>query len=122
MIKDDLNSFLKVDSGVSAIVSNRIYPKLVPQNTNLPAVVHTVGGAGEVTDMAGSVMYVVTQFTIDCWATGYRSAAVLADALKTAMRVPTSYWWSAELVGESDSYDEETNEDNVTLNYSITHV
>ena len=122
MIKDDLNSFLKASSGITTITSTRIYPKFRPQNTDLPAVVHTVSSEQEVVDMSGSFMYATTQFTVDCWAIGYRSAAVLADAVKTSMRVPTPYWWGAALVGESDRYDEETNEDNVTLSYAITHV
>lgn len=94
---------------------------MIPQNTSLPAIVHSVTGEADVKDMAGEVMYMTTSFAIECWDSGYRNAAVLSAAVKAAMKAATSYWWGADLVGETDSYDPETNEDNVTLNYLITH-
>lgn len=121
MIKDDLNTFLKAASSVAAIVGSRVYPKMIPQNYSLPAIVHVITGESDTKDLAGSVMFTVTGVSITCWAAGYQNAALLADAVKTAMRTSTSYWWTAELESETDGYDQETNEDNVTLNYSIVH-
>lgn len=121
MIKDDFNAFLKSVSGIAAIVSSRIYPKMRPQDSDLPAIVHTVSGEQNIKDIAGSVMYTITFFTVECYAIGYRSAATLAAAVKAGMETSTSYWWNAELNGENDSYDQETNEDSVTLSYAITH-
>jgi len=120
MIKDDIYSYLSGNSGITAITT-RIYPMLVKQNEDLPAISYSIDAENEEVDMSGTVQFRMTGITIEAFASGYRAAALLAEAIKTAMSTATPYWWRAELGSESDNYESESTAYSVALSYTITH-
>lgn len=82
MIVESFYSHLKNDSGVSAITSE-IYPKVLPENVTLPAIVYGVDSDGVeqlvdggTSDLKEALIYV------DCYASTYLSAWQLAKAVE----------------------------------------
>ena len=84
-IETALYSILSGDSGVSAIVGTRIYPKVIPQLASLPAVSYQeITGMREHT-MDGPVGMVRSRWQINCVADSYSALRALADAVRKAL-------------------------------------
>ena len=120
MIQDDLYSHLSNNAGITAITT-RIYPILVKQNEDLPAVSYSMDGQTDEKDISGTVQFTVTETTIEAFASGYREVKLLAAAIKTAMETASTAWWQADLGAEADGYESESNAYSVVLTYTITH-
>jgi len=105
-----LYSRLTTDSGVSGIVSTRVYPVQLPQTPTLPAISY---GRISNTEQAGTTALRETRYQIDCWAASYSGAQSLAMAVKAA----TEEWTDTDqtpgvkmtrVISEIDDYEAET--------------
>lgn len=97
MIDESLFTLLKTDSGVSALVAEesspiryRIFPLVIPQHeegdlTQYPCIVLTKVGASRGVTKSGTDTLVNATYQIDAYATTYKAAAQMADALRDAL-------------------------------------
>ena len=105
-----LYSKLTGDSGVSALVSTRVYPVLMPQSPTLPAVSYQRISN---TEQDGTSTLRETRYQVDCWDDGYEGVQALADAVKSALEewMDTDQSPSVKMcrvIGELDDYEAET--------------
>ena len=76
---------LLADSGVAALVSNRVFPGSRPQAAALPAVVlQRISGAPGYAD-DGEIGLDHTRIQVDCWAETYAGAKLLARAVTACL-------------------------------------
>jgi hypothetical protein len=73
------------NSGLSALVSNRVHPGSRPQGSALPAIVlnRISGGPGYADD--GETGLTNARIQIDCWAATYRQAKLVARAVTASL-------------------------------------
>ena len=82
-------NILANDAGVSALVSNRISPVLLPQGSAFPAVVYSEVNINATPTKDSNSRLDFTRVQIDCLATTYEGASKLADAAREALNVVT---------------------------------
>jgi len=109
----DLTAYLKADATITAAVSGRVFPNVVPQGTAFPAISYNqVSGVrlSDVTD--GPTGRAMPRITINSWATKYLAARSLADAVRLRLNGVTGTIGSmtgvrVTLDNEFDSFEEE---------------
>ena len=79
IIDEAIFSILSGDSGVSAIVGNRIYPMQLPLDCTLPALSY-FKPSNPYKQITGS-----PRFQIDCWAEDYLACQLLRDLVQVAL-------------------------------------
>jgi len=82
-------NILANSAGVSALVSNRISPVLLPQGSAFPAVVYSEVNINATPTKDSNSRLDFTRVQIDCLATTYEGASTLADAVRSALNVVT---------------------------------
>jgi len=81
----DFVAFLGNAPAVSAIVSSRIYPQLLPQNPTYPAITYNQVSAVRVHVLAGAGGKARRRISVNCWATTAKAAEALADAVRRSL-------------------------------------
>jgi len=124
-----LYTHLSSYAGLSALVSSRIHPVIVPQEGILPAVTyHKVSGQRVHTFQADPGV-AQPRFRISSWASGYSEAKDVADQIRNALQdfsgvmggtggVPVP---SVRLENERDKYECETGRYHVDVDFTIFH-
>lgn len=86
----DLVAHLRADSGIAAVVGDRIYPVVLPQNSAKPAITYQEITGIPQTDLSGDdgdLMEIRVQ--VDCWGEnprGYTAASALADLVRVRLQ------------------------------------
>ena len=116
-LDEGLVSYLKAFSGLTALISTRVYLMFIPQAATLPCVtvtristarILTMDSSGSTGDLAHP------RFQFDAWATTYASAKAIIDQVRAALNghvgaTGTGVTIRAALVeSEVPSYDPET--------------
>ena len=84
-MEDALIAKLLADSGVSALVSNRVYPVSRPQGTALPAIsLGTVSNVPVYTN-DGEAGIAESRVQVDCWGATYGSVKAVARAVTASL-------------------------------------
>lgn len=110
-----LYSILSAAPGVTAIVGNRIYPDLIPEEKATPYIGYERASTDSVGTLEGTVLAEQISLVIACWADTRIAAEQVADAVRTAM---LGSGFKAETRGAE--IDESTGRLAATLQYSIT--
>ena len=89
-IEANLISYLLLESGISALVSNRIYPEKLPaqttaQPTSFPAITCLLVDEPVMTTYTNDQWF-KARIQIDAWGSSYKSAHTVADAIHTALQ------------------------------------
>lgn len=89
-IQSSLYAFLSADAGVSALVSNRIFPLVVPgqdfdEVTKRPCLVYAQQGVDRSKTFCETIDLQQATFSIDCYAKTYAAAVSLSAAVETAL-------------------------------------
>lgn len=103
-IGSQLKAALAGNSGITNLVSTRIYPVQLPQTPTYEAITYLrVSNSGQ----NGTSTRRESRWQIDCWAQTYAEAHVLAGAVKTALEEyhDVSGIEYARVVNELDDYD-----------------
>lgn len=73
---------LAADSGVSTLVSTRIYPVILPQDPTVPAISYQQISN---TEQDGTSTIRETRYQVDCWDDDFAGVESLADAVRAAL-------------------------------------
>ena len=97
MIQEGLYTYLAADAGVSALVSSRIYPLVIPETvyteaTKKPCLVYSVDGKSRQVRYSGTDTLVAASVQIDCYARTYLASQQLAEAVRSAMVDYSGTW------------------------------
>lgn len=129
-LDEGLVAYLKAYSGLTTLISTRVYLRTIPQGATLPCLtvqridtprVLTHDSSGSTGDLAHP------RFQFDAWATTYASAKAITDALRAALNghkgaTGTGVTINAALVqDEAPNYDPETELQSVRSDYVIWH-
>lgn len=133
-IRTALRNFLLADSGIAAIVVDRIRPVRMPQGVKDATIVYLrISGTGDHI-MSGPTRIARPRFQIDCWAQTPAIANSLADLVKERLDGYQGAWTygsnspptSIDILGvffenERDGYDSDNEMFSVSRDYFIWH-
>ena len=82
-LAENLFPFLAADATLAALVGNRIYPLVRPQNAALPAITYQRISAPRTASHSGDSGLTNPRYQFNCWASTYREARQIAERLVT---------------------------------------
>jgi len=94
----------------AAIVSSRIYPRVIPAGTTLPAIVYQKISGGKLHQLTGETGNAAPTYEISCWAGNYTQAVTTAAAAMAALKDyhgtsdSTVFQWIT-VIGDSDAFE-----------------
>lgn len=83
-LESDLRAYLLTQTGVTDLVSTRIYPNRLPDGPTLPAVVYQRISTNHAL-ASGNVPLVRARIQVDAWAERYEDVSAIGAALHTAL-------------------------------------
>lgn len=126
-IEKDIYYILTNNAAVSALVSNRVYPLLLPQRWTLPAITYQRVSGDRAANYSGASGRARPRFQIDCWADDYDGAKDLADKVRLCLdgykgdiNTETDVG-GIHLEGDRDIYEDNTDIVRVTMDFMIAH-
>lgn len=84
-LKAGIYSYLAASTPIAAVVSTRIWPRLIPQATTYPAISFMVVSAEHVHSMGGSSELAFKRVQVDCWADTESAADDLRELVRNRM-------------------------------------
>lgn len=85
-IAQSFYTWLTANSAVEALVSDRIYPQVIPQHeSGRPAITYTQEQGLYIEVLDGRSDTRLSEFSVDCWAPTYLAARNLAETLQTEL-------------------------------------
>lgn len=86
MLQEAIYSRLTSVQAVSALVSTRVYPRVMPQNVKLPAIAYQRTDEERFSAMTGDIGIVRATLEVSCWGTTFSSARDVAAAVRGALQ------------------------------------
>ncbi len=111
MIEQGIEQRLMADAGVSALVGNRIYPVVLPENCSYPAITYQLITSHETYTNDGPLGEVRARIQIDSWGKRYGQVKAVAQAVRVALNGFTgqlpdgTYVFEIECDDASDGFD-----------------
>jgi len=93
-IEEGLYSKLAADSGVSALVSTRIYPLLVPQDASLPAIAYQRISGPRDHAHDGATGLALARVQVTCLGSSYDETKDVSEAVRAAIDGGAGTWGS----------------------------
>lgn len=84
VIETALYNYLSSYAGLSALVSSRIYPLVMPQTPTLPVVVYQQVSGPRVHAMGNDPGIMDARYQFACWASAHDDAAAVAQQIRLA--------------------------------------
>ena len=127
-IDEGLIAYLRSKTGITNLVSTRVFGMMIPQSATLPCIttqristprISTMDSSGATGDLTSP------RFQIDAWATTQKSAKAIADAIRAELNGHTGTTGTGVTVhailaeGESPSYDPDTSLYRVRSDYLV---
>ena len=84
-VETALYTILSGDAGVTALISTRMYPVVIPQDVSLPAVAYQRISTARVYSHDGPSCLARPRFQFSCTATTYSAARAVANAIRAAL-------------------------------------
>jgi hypothetical protein len=86
--EDDFKAHLQADAGLLMLVGPRIFPLVIPQSGNVPAITYTVVDGEPRNSLDGFTSNLTNYHVqVDCWARSYESAMVMARLVRDRANV-----------------------------------
>ena len=109
---EDLFTYLTALSGLTALISSRLYPVTIPQGAEYPCVRLRREDDGGFSDFDGQGATITTRLDVDCMADDVESALAIAKEVRDALKSFTGSLGTrrvvrATLSAEFDSYEPE---------------
>ena len=125
-LESELYGFLVSNPVISAVVADRVYPLLMPQNTQLPAITYQrISGASE-QSMTGASGLAHPRIQLDCWGSTYKDVTVLREVLRQVLQgfrgqLGTIFINGVIYVNDQDFYEWETKTFRTSTDVKIWH-
>ena len=124
MLETDVRAYILADTQISNLVGARMYPRMLPQNVTLPALVYQRVDTRRRHDMGGADGLPRARLQITCWAGLPADAAIVAQAVRARLdgvrgTIGTSTIGASLCVGERDLNDAEAGRSGVALDFMI---
>lgn len=116
-IGEDVYTELSGDAGLTALVSTRIYPAWLPQDTTMPAVSFSKISERVQNTIDGEVALRNHMYQFDVWADTYSEAHSIATALIAAMAAASLF--KSYRLGQTELYEPEIDIHRVSVDYSL---
>jgi len=113
-IETTLYTALSTTSGVTNLVSTRIYPQVAPDSAAVPYVTYQVIAGAPYNKLAGAPDSERKIIQVNCISNSYANAKAIAEAVKAALNVSIGY-----LTSEGDDYFSQTENHRVRLDFSL---
>lgn len=128
-LEEALYSYLSGYAGLSSLVSNRVYPVLLPQDCQLPAVTYQRVSGPRVHCQGGDPGIAHPRIQVSCWAVTYSAARSIAAQVIAALQDFTGTMGgtggvtvqASFLDDDADLYDPETQTYHVPVDFVIWH-
>lgn len=116
-------SLLTTAPAVAALVGARVYPKVLPPKTRLPAITFERVSGNHDADLAGNSGTENPRIQVSCWALGYVQAKDMAKAVRTAMITATTAanGFTAITLTDGDLYEDAQLYHCVWTDFSVWH-
>jgi len=85
-VEQALVAVLLADSGLAALVDEKVYPLVIPAGVDLPAVGYRLASTEFKYDMDGQAPPEIATVSFYAWADDYAEASTLGQALRTALK------------------------------------
>jgi hypothetical protein len=116
----DLKTHLAADSGITALVSDRIYPMVVPQGAAMPALTFQHIGGQPMTNLAGGDGNLLNyRVQINCWSDTYLQAQALAELVRTRLQTAASTFKAVATLVPQDTFEPDPKRFGVYLDFSF---
>lgn len=117
-IETAIYSILTADDTILSLVSTKIYPKILPQSSTVPAITYNQISGPRGHTMSGPDGTVASRYQINCWDSTYAGAKAIAEAVRKELdgytgTVNSRQIDSIMLDNEGDMPDGENNINNV---------
>ncbi len=117
MFEEVLCSYLINNFGIHALVGDRVYPLMMPQNCPLPAVIYQKISGERLHSLQGDTGYTTPVFQITSRADTYSECKALAEQVRLSLQNFTGLMGGADgvdvgaviLMGEVEGYEPDTN-------------
>lgn len=131
MLEEALYAFLKGQGAVSALLGQRIYPVMLPQNPVMPALTYQIISRVPDYVLAGPSGLVAKRVQVNCWASrefsanGYITALNVAAAVRVAMDGYSGIWpggfeiLRSKLDNQHDDFEPEGQYDRTILDFIV---
>ena len=117
MIEIEVYKYLSQYAGLTALVGDRIYPMILPQDAVLPAVTCEKISGQRINTKFGPAGLVRARIQVSCWAKGYLVAKQVAEQVRLALAgFPGG---TVYLENEVDLYEEGTGIYHVPVDFTI---
>ncbi len=112
MIEDTLRTQILADGGISALVSDRYYPGVLPQDPTYPAIVSQKVSDFDEGTLTGVANVVRARVQLTVWASSYVDARAVTDAIRSLVDGAYGTWsgvkiGSVRIENDQDAYSEE---------------
>lgn len=129
VIEEALYTYLSSHTGLTVLVSNRIYPVVMPQGTTLPAVTFSKVSGPRVHAMNRDAGLAHPRFQVSCWGATYKQAKDVAAQVRAALQDFKGTMGGAGGVvvsgvfiqDENDLYEPGTHVYHIALDFIIWH-
>ncbi len=117
-VESKIYSALSGTTVITASVSTRIYPIVIPQGVAaFPALVYARAGSLRVNSLSGYSNLENAQIEVQCWATSYNHAKDLSTRVHSVMDAATAF--KAILTDDSDGIEPDEGRFSITMNFSV---
>lgn len=118
-VEQDIYSALSGFSGLSSLVSSRIYPIKAPQSPTYPMVVYKRISNNELNDLSGSSGIGNSRFQFSVYAETYSALVGVADQINLAMAASSI---NHVLISRIDlDFDDVADKYSIAIDYSLWH-
>lgn len=90
MIGAAIYGILSGATGVTSLISTRIYPDIAPQNAAFPFAIYQIDEADPVDTKDGAAPIYLLSFSIQVYSESYDSANAIANAIRTTLGAKTA--------------------------------
>ena len=113
-IESTLYNAIQNDTAITALVSNRVYPQVAPDNAAVPYITYQVISTQAHNRLVGAPLSERKVIQVNCVSNSYTNAKAIAEACKLAINGAVGY-----LNGEGDDYFNQTENHRVRLDFAL---
>ncbi len=116
-----IRAVLVADAAVAALVGADVFPALMPQGTQPPAIVYSVISSVPENSLTGTASTRLSQFRVqvDCYAKTYLEAHAVAEAVDSVLDAQSSPNLSIWRESSRDDYDNEAELHRVSMDFGV---